>query len=220
MFIIFPVIISQRDEVHSSQSTLIFHIKKGDNAQGGRRLNISIRAVVQESSSCHRWCCGNAIEVWYRLRSSSLSASMPANGRYLLRGSTRGYRYDKRGTDVDKIPSRNTNTRQLERRKKREREHAHTHSLTAGTYTGNTTDDIINTVPEVYCIPGGRFRGESREKKERRRKLSNTPLAWENLGGSKLHWHVKMQNSTPNWETKIHDRQRLAAIDKTFTTSL
>lgn len=178
MFIIFPVIIPRRDEVHSSQSTLIFHIKKGDNAQGGRRLNISIWAVVQESNSCHRWCCGNAIGVRYRLRSSSLSASMPANGRYLLRESTRGYRYDKWGTDVDKIPSRNTNTRQLERRKKWEREHAH--SLTAGTDIGNTTDDIINTVPEVYCIPGGRVRGESREKKERRRKLSNMPLAWEN----------------------------------------
>lgn len=45
------------------------------------------------------------------------------------------------------------------------------------TDTANTTDNIINTVPEVYCIPGSQVKGESREKKQRRWKLSNMPLA-------------------------------------------
>lgn len=45
-----------------------------------------------------------------------------------------------------------------------------THTHTAQTHTGSRTDDIINTVPGVYCIPAGRVRGESAVEKRRKKK--------------------------------------------------
>lgn len=65
-------------------------------------------------------------------------------------------------------------------------EHTQTHNTHTHTCIEKMTDNIINTVPEVYCIPGSQVKGESHEKKQRRWKLSNMPLA--SLRCEKLCW--------------------------------
>lgn len=97
-------VITQRcDEVHSQPSMRFFSDQKQDNMHGSRGCSIFIMTVFR--SCC---CCGDTTGACHRFSSSSLSASILANGRYLLRNSTRSYRYDKWGTDADKTASRKT----------------------------------------------------------------------------------------------------------------
>lgn len=108
----FSVAVRQR-EVHSQPSVEIFLIRSRIKTHGSRRRCIFIEAVLM--MWLIQWVCSSR---------PSLSASTPANGRYLLRKSTRSCRYDKWGTDADKpSPSRR-------RRRSRKAEHTNTHRLT------------------------------------------------------------------------------------------